>query len=256
MENKETNIEWEIDLRHILTVVYRRLWMVLLCGALLGGMALAYALFMITPTYASSVMFYVNNQIADSPGFSSSQVTAAQELAQTYMVILKTRSVLEATNQKAGLNYTFEQLRGMVSAEAVNETDVFVVKITSTSPSDAYLLGKALEQVLPDKINSEVDGSALRMVDGAVQTNVQVGPSYSKYAVAGALAGIVISLLIVVVADIMDTSIHSEDFLTTTYSEIPLLAVIPPAEGNDKSNYGYGSYGKRPSQSAREEAQK
>ena len=255
MENKEVQTGLELDLRHIVAIVYKRLWAILLSGALLGGLALSYAVFFITPTYSSSVMFYVNNQVPESPGFSSSQVTAAQELARTYMVILKTRTVLEMVNEKAGLNYSYAQLQKMVSAETVNETDVFSVRITSTNPSDAYQLAKALEQVLPDKINSEVEGSSLRMVDGAVQTNIQVGPNYSQYAMLGAIAGAAICLLIVVVADIMDTTIHTEEYLSTAFEDVPLLAVIPPAEGSDKHNATY--YGKKPSQAdGRREAKK
>lgn len=248
MDNKETQNGWEIDIRHILSVVAKKLWMILLAGFLTGSIALGYAMFFITPTYASSVMFYVNNQYPDSPGFSSSQVTAAQELARTYMVILETRSVLEEVNTVAGLNYSYGQLRSMVSAEAVNETDVFVVTVTGTNSYDAYLLANALEQVLPAKINSEVDGSALRMVDGAVQNNNKVGPNYSKYTFLGAAAGVIISLLIIVVTDILDSTIHSEEYLTAVYGDVPLLAVIPPI-GSDK--YGYSNYVPKATQTER-----
>lgn len=246
MENKETQTGVEIDVRHLLSVVGKRLWLFLLVGLLLGGIALGYAVFFITPTYSSSVMFYVNNQYPDSPGFSSSQVTAAQELAQTYMVILETRSVLEEANAAAGLNYTYGQLKGMVSAAAVNDTDVFVVTVTCTSAEHAYLLACAMEQVLPNKINAEVDGSALRMVDGAVQNNNKVGPSYSRYALFGILAGVVISLLFVVATDLLDATIHSEDYLAAAYADVPLLAVIPPAESADKS--AYSAYGTKAAQ--------
>ena len=246
MENNEAKKGWEIDIRHIWFAIRRRLWLILLTGVLLGSVALGYAVFGITPTYASSVMFYVNNQYPDSPGFSSSQVTAAQELARTYMVILKTRSVLEEVNTKAGLNYSYNQLKGMVSAEAVNETDVFTVTFTCTDPEHAYKLANALEEVLPNKINSEVDGSALRMVDPAVQNNKRVGPNYSSYTFLGAAFGIAFCLLIVVVADVLDTTVHSEEFLSATYANVPLLAVIPAPDEKDSrySNYSAPRQGK------------
>ena len=248
MDNNEAQNGFEIDIRHILSVVAKKLWMILLAGFLLGSIALGYAIFFITPTYASSVMFYVNNQYPDSPGFSSSQVTAAQELARTYMVILKTRSVLEEVNSTAGLNYSYAQLRSMVSAQAVNETDVFVVTVTGTDPRDAYLLANALEQVLPAKINTEVDGSALRMVDGAVQNNSKVGPSYTRHAFLGGAIGVAVSLLIIVVADLLDSTIHSEEYLSAVYDDVPLLAVIPPVNGDKNSYSSYNSYAAKTTQ--------
>ena len=257
MENNNTRREWEVDIHHVLFAVVRRLWLILLCGVLLGALGLGYAVFGLEPTYSSSVMFYVNNQQEGSDGFISSQVTAAQELARTYMVILETRSVLNAAQKRANenalvheredgikaiqMNYQYSQLKGMVSAEAVDNTDVFIVTVVAKSPREAYLLAEALETVLPEIINEEVEGSRLRPVDEAVQNNNQVGPNYSRFTVLGALVGMMICLALVVIADITDTTIHSEEFLSAAYSDFPLLAVIPSLDDKDPRYSGYAS---------------
>jgi capsular polysaccharide biosynthesis protein len=74
-----------------------------------------------------------------------------------------------------------------------------------------------------------------------VQNNNQVGPNYSRFTVLGALAGITICLALVVIADITDTTIHSEEFLSATYSDFPLLAVIPSLDDKDSRYSGYAS---------------
>lgn len=257
MEKYDTQKDWEVDLRHILSTIMKRLWLIILCGVLLGVIALGYAIFALTPTYASSVMFYVNNQQENSDGFISSQVTAAQELARTYMVILETRSVLENAQSKANelavqteaetgikavnMHYTHSQLKRMVTAEAVDATDVFVVTVTAVNPYEAYHLAQALEEVLPDFINEKVEGSRLRMMDAAVLNTNRVGPNYNRYALLGVLLGVLICLMIVVIADIADTTIHSEEFLSTTYEDVPLLAVIPPSDDKDPRYGGYAT---------------
>lgn len=262
MGNNDTRKEWEIDIRHVLFAVRRRLWLILLVGVLLGALGLGYAVFGLEPTYASSVMFYVNNQQEGSDGFVSSQVTAAQELARTYMVILETRSVLTKAQERANANallheqkdgikavqmyYQYNQLKSMVTAEAVDNTDVFTVKVTAKSPREAFLLAEALGTILPEVVNEEVEGSRLRMVDAAVQNNNQVGPNYSRFAILGAMFGVFVTLAIVVIADIADTTIHSEDFLSAAYSDLPLLAVIPSLDEKDTrySNYSSSRSGK------------
>lgn len=240
MENNEAKNELQIDLRRILLAVWRHIWMVLISGALIGGIALGYAYFMVTPTYSSSVQLYVNNQPENSPGFSSSQLQASQILADTYMVILQSRVVLEKVNEVAGLKYSYSQLKGMVTAAAVNETDVFKVTVTATSPDHAYKLAKAIEEVLPSRIDEIVDGSSVRVVDMAVKNTSPVGPVYSRYIMIGALVGVGLSLILIVLVEITNTTVQSEDYLTATYKDLPLLAVIPPTEGGDK--YGYKNY--------------
>ena len=240
MENNEVKNELQIDLRRILLAVWNRVWMVVISGVLIGGIALGYAYFMVTPNYASSVQLYVNNQPENSPGFSSSQLQASQILADTYMVILESRVVLEKVNEVAGLKYSYGQLKNMVSAAAINETDVFKVTVTATSADHAYKLAKAIEEVLPTRIDEIVDGSSVRIVDMAVKNTSPVGPVYSRYALLGAILGVALCVVLIVLVEITNTTVQSEDYLTTTYKDLPLLAVIPPTDGGDK--YGYKNY--------------
>lgn len=242
MENNENHSGLEIDILHILKVVWSRFWMILLVGVLAGSLAVGYAWFMVTPTYASSIQFYVNNQYPDSPGFSSSQITAGRELVDTYLVVLESRNVLEDVLEMTELDYTYSQLKNMVSAAAVNETEVFTVTVTGTDPEHAYQFADALANILPDKIAAVVDGSAVRVVDYPVKNNNPVGPDYSRYALVGVLAGLFLSLAVVIVNDIMDTRIHSEEYLSTVYKDVPLLAVIPPAGSTGKNGYYKGYY--------------
>lgn len=254
MENKETKREMEIDMRHILQVIWRRSWIVLLVGVLFGAIGFGYAKLTIVPEYSSNVMFYVNNQQEGSDGFTSSQVTAAQELARTYMVILETYTVLDTAQTKANenaikyeeeegvkaikLSYNYAQLKNMVTAQAVDETDVFIVTVTSNSPREAFLLAEALEDVLPEVVNTDVEGSRLRMVDPARPSNTPVGPTAKSYSMLGFVLGVGLGLLVTVLAAIMDTTIHSEDYLSNTYSDLPLLAVIPSVEEAKTNHYG------------------
>ena len=51
----------EIDLAALLKAFWRHIWLILAAIAVLGGMAFAYARFMITPMYTASALMYVNN---------------------------------------------------------------------------------------------------------------------------------------------------------------------------------------------------
>ncbi len=234
----------ELDFRRIFLAIWRNIGVILLVGILCAGILFSYAYFFVTPQYRSSAKLYVNNTngINNNNGFSSSQLSAAQELAQTYMVILKSRSVLEDVISVSGLSYTYDQLHGMVSASAVNNTEVFQVSVTCSDYDHAAVLANAIAQVLPEKIAAVVDGSSVRVVDYATVSKEKVSPNYATYMLIGALAGSVVAVLIAVAVDLLVNSINEEEYLAQVYEDIPLLAVIPDAVVYKSSSYYRGYY--------------
>ncbi len=242
MDSNENRNSLEIDIKRLFSLLVNRLWVILLVGVLLATLAVGYAYMFITPTYAASVQLYVNNTYGESsPGFSSSQIMAAQDLADTYMVILKSRTVLDEVRKTTGLPYTNNQLKGMISASSVNETEVFQVSVVSTNSKHAEQIANAVAEILPGTISSVVDGSSVRVVEYAVENQQPVGPSYKRYLLLGGILGVVLSVAVIVVCDLLDTSINSEEYLTAVYGEVPLLAVIPGAE-SQKTGYYKGYY--------------
>lgn len=235
----KNNREIEIDLKRLVLVLWSRVWIILLATAILATAAFSYAWFFITPTYAASTQLYVNNNYVDSPGFSSSQLMAAQQLADTYMVILESRNVLEDVVEQTDLGYNYAQIKSMVSADAVNETEVFKVTVTCTNYKHATIIANAIADVLPDKIAAVVEGSSVRVVDFAVENPNPVGPNYKLYALIGGALGLLLSAAVIVIADLLDTTINSEDYLNHVYSKVPLLAVIPGAENPKPPYKGY-----------------
>lgn len=240
MENQERDQGVEIDLKRLALFLWSRMWLILLVAVIFAVAAFSYAYLFITPTYSASVQLYVNNNYMDSPGFTSTQLSAAQDLAETYMVIMKSRPVLEGVREKTGLNYTDGQLRGMIQAAAVNETEVFRVTVVSTDYRHATLIANAIADVLPDRISAVVEGSSVRLVEGAIENPNPIGPSYKRYALIGALAGALLTVSILAVANLLDTRIVSEEYLTKVYGDYPLLAVIPGTEESKSNSYkGY-----------------
>ena len=101
MENKEKN-NWEhyaIDIVHILKTLWKKAWIVALCGILSAGIGFSIATFAIAPTYSSNVKLYVNNTSFSlgntNFSISSSELIAAQSLVKTYGEILNSRTTLE-----------------------------------------------------------------------------------------------------------------------------------------------------------------
>ena len=183
--------ETEIDLLQLAKALWHKAWAIVLVTLITAAMAFAGTKLFITPLYTASAMMYVNNSSISvgSTQVNLSDLTAAQSLVETYMVILKTRGTLEEVIKEANLPYDYEQLSGMIEAGAVNSTEVFSISVTSASPEEAEKIANTIAELLPNRIADIVEGSSVRIVDYAVVPSKKTSPSLSKNTMLGAMGG-------------------------------------------------------------------
>ena len=244
--NDMTRKTQDIDLLEVAKALVRRWWAILLAVIIFGAAAFGYTSVMIDPLYKASALLYVNNSNisigSTSLSISNADLTAAHKLVDTYIVILKSRSALNEVIERAGLNYSYEKLRNMITAGAVNSTEIFEVVVTSKDPAEAERIANTIAFVLPDKISDIVAGSDVRIVDYAVIPSHRSSPNYTRNTAVGMIIGLVLSAALIFLVYYFDENIKSEDYLTQTYPDIPLLAVIPDMSSAKRSGgyYGYG----------------
>lgn len=243
MEKRNEN-ELEIDVLKLLQSMWRKAWVILLVTIIAGAAAFAGTAVLVRPKYRAEALMYVNSSNISVGGtkvsISQSELTAAQTLVDTYIVILNTRTTLEDVIEQTGVPYTYEDLKEMITAEAVNGTEVFSIQVVSRSPSEAETLANAIARILPEKIASIVEGSSARIVDYAVAPAKKDSPHLIKSTAIGAVLGFFLTCGVVVVQELLDDQIHDADYLSQTY-DIPVLAVIPDLLSTKSSNDYYVS---------------
>ncbi len=241
--------EFEIDLLELAQVLLHRLWVIIIVMVLCGGITLGYTVALIKPQYTASVLLYVNNSNISvgsaSFSISNADLSAAQKLVDTYVVILKSRRVLNQVIEESGTMYSYDQLLQRINAASVNNTEVFRITVTTGSAQESEKIANIIARVLPDKISDIVLGSDVKVVDYAVIPSQKSSPSLTKNTAIGALAGLVLVCAVIIIRYLLDDSIQSEDYLTDTYPDVPLLAVIPDLADSKSSGYDYyGGYAK------------
>ena len=245
MKEKQTETgAYEIDLLRIVKVLWSKAWIIVVSCILLGAVGFGYARFRITPMYESSALMYVNNSSISlgsaSVTISSGQLSAAKSLIDTYSVIMHSRMTLNTVIRKLNAGYTYEQLKSMVRAQSVNETEIFSITVTSADPDEAVKLANAIADVLPDKIGDVVNGSSVKIVDRA-EVSYRVTPGARRYVMIGFLLGFLISALAIVAADMLDSVVRNEEYLMQTY-ELPILGLVPDLRTTESgSDYGKSS---------------
>ena len=239
--DKSMNNYYVVDLAHVIKVIWRKIWVVILAGVATAVVGFVLSAFVIAPSYSSSIMLYVNNTSGSGNAgatISSSELTAAQNLAKTYQVILKNRTTLERVIEVAGVDYEWEEVYNMIHSSAVNETEVMRITVTCGDANEAARIADGISKVLPDRISQIIQGSTMTEVDSAVVDHEKVGPSITMFTVVGFALGVILAVLSLIVSALMDNTIHDEEHVTKTY-DYPILAKIHNLEEGGTKKYGY-----------------
>lgn len=242
--------EAEIDVLELLRALQKKAWAIILAAAIFAGCFLTYTVMLVKPKYTAKTLLYVNSSSVSLGGskvsISASELSAAQSLVDTYIVILNTRTTLNEVIAQAGVPYTYEQMvnNNMIRAASVNSTEVFAIEVTSTDPKEAELIANTIGAVLPNKIASIVEGSSARIVDYAVVPSRKSSPSLRKNTMIGFALGAVLTAAAIVAQKLMDTKVRDTDYLKKEYS-IPVLAVIPDLTSTGGKNYSQYATGSK-----------
>lgn len=232
----------EVDIEQILRIVLAKAWIVGIASVLCAAITFTITFLCITPKYESSAKFYVNNSSSSvgstSTGLSSGDITAARNLVDSYIVILQTQETLKDVSDYAGVNLKRSELEKMITAEAVDNTEIFEVTVTSEDPQEAAVIADAIAYILPIRISSIIEGTSARVVEEAILPSKPSSPSYVKNTVLGFLVGMIVSVGAIILWAAFDTTIRTEEDITRN-CKYPLLTTVPDMTVKAKENSYY-----------------
>ena len=247
------NDEIEIDLQRLFSALMNKSWLIGIVAVLFAVVTLLGTMLFVTPQYQSTAMFYVNNSNLSigeaSLSISSSDISASRGLVKSYIIILETRETINDVIDYSGVDRTYSQMKNMISAAAVDSTEIFEVVVTSEDPAEAEKIADAIAHILPKRISSIIEGTSAKIVDSAVMPTKASSPNYSKNTMIGFALGMAIAAAVILLTALLDNTIRSEEDITSTV-KYPILASVPDmresGKGGKYSRYGYGyrkSYG-------------
>ncbi len=248
IDSKDDSIE--IDFVEFLIQLLKHWWIILLVTVVFAVTSFAYFYSQYTPKYQASVKMYVNNESLSFSGsklsISNADISAAQSLVNTYCEILKTRLTLnEVANvirEKYGYSFTSYQLNSMISAGAVNDTEIFYITITDSKPQRAINIANVIVDVLPNQIATVIDGASVRTVDRA-EDALYVSAGFKSKVLLGAVVGAIVAAAFIFFRYIIfNDKVEESDWLRKKYAQIPILAEIPDADVHGRTGKYYRSY--------------
>ena len=235
----------EIDVSRLFRAVMDRAWIVAVSAAVGAALVFVWTCFFVTTMYTSAARFYVNNNSFSVGGTSlsitSGDLVTSRNLVDSYIVILTGETTLEDVMDYTGIEKSFGELRSMISAESVNETEIFQVSVTSSDPVEAEMIADAITSILPRRIDTIVKGTSSVVVDVAKLPTAPSSPNYTRNTMVGFMLGLALSVGIIVLWEYFNVTIRTEDDISQICIH-PILSSVPDMNslGKSTSRYYYG----------------
>jgi capsular polysaccharide biosynthesis protein len=235
MMNHETdNDEITIDLTDLLTVIWRRLHLIILSGVLLGLVAFIGTKLFVTPMYTSVTKVYVLSKQDSSANLTYSDLQTGTSLTKDYMELVKSRPVLEQVIAILNLDMDVDNLSDAITVDTPQDTRILRIAVENENPKTAKEIADALRESVSIQITEIMDADSVNTVEMANLPVTPSSPSLTKNTAIGILLGILLAIGIIVLIYILDDTIKTPEDVEY-YLGLNVLTSIPIQEGFKKS---------------------
>lgn len=227
-------VEKEINIRKLMTIVFRNLHWLALAAVVFGIAAWLYSAFIMKPMYTSKATLYAHNAAVNIPDSNRQTVNytelyAAEALSGPYIAILTSDSLLNKTIRSLHLeDATADSLRKALSI-TTDDKLVVTVSMTRDNPREAQAILARILHFYPEEIERVVHSGGSEIIDGASLPKLPSSPNVIGNTVIGAFFGLLLALAYVVVYSLVNDVVTDEETLVSDFG-IPVLSAIPQIE--------------------------
>jgi len=216
----------ELDFRTIWSLIKKNIVLIIILTIV--GMVSAFFIsrFLINPQYEATVTLAVNARDEVATVIASDQINAARQLVNTYAVILTNDALLDNVIRELGLNDTIGSLKGRISAEAVNQTQVMRMTMRDHNPNTARAVLEAIMERAEDLLITTVKAGSVEIVSPPRVNRDPVSPRISLNTAIGAGIGLFIAVAIVFIRKALRNTFISDEDINTQLG-LSVVGVIP-----------------------------
>lgn len=205
-----------------------RFWWLIFVMALAGSAALYIkSSRFYTPIYRASASFTVmtggsSGSEDGSYNFYYDAATAGQ-LAKTFPYILSSNLLTDAMKENMGT----DRINGSISAQAVSDSNLITMTVTSTDAEDAKAILESAIEVYPDVSRFVIGDTRFYMIDvPEVSEEPYNQPSYTRKVLKGGLIGAAAGILFLVLYAFFKRTVQKPDELKNVMS-LPCIGNVP-----------------------------
>ena len=223
---KEQNT-MEIDVFHLLKILWKRKILIALVAIVAGALAFAYSAFIVKPEFTSTTRIYVvNRNQGDKPGLTNQDLQAGSYLVKDYREIILSQDVLEKVTSDLKLDLSPKALASKVKVTVPVDTRIVSISVNDRVPEEASRIANSLREVAAEKIISITRVSDVTTLEEARPATAPSSPNIRRNTIIGLLGGTVFTVIAVLIVELVDTRVKRPEDIEDVM-QIALLGVVP-----------------------------
>lgn len=204
-----------------------RLVVVLPIVCALGMGAASLVLMHNTYTASTSMYVLVQNDSSASSSTLYSDLNASQMVTNDVSALLGSDRVTKQTASSLGMS----SLKGFkTSVSNATTSRVITLSVTGADPDQVALVANTMASTVSSVAQEVMNVQSVNVIDEAQAPTSASGPNRPLYVAVAFLAGIFAAVAIVVIGDMLNTRVRSEDELRELI-DVPVIGRIPEMRG-------------------------
>ncbi|HZS94347.1 MAG TPA: polysaccharide biosynthesis tyrosine autokinase [Chloroflexota bacterium] len=191
--------------RQYTRLLIRWSWLIVLC-ALVGGGSAYYAASKQAPTYSATTLLLVHEKSSSDP---YTTILASDQLLQTYLNLMQAPSVVDRAAKSVPGVSAAELSSGLKVSNPGVSTQILQVQVSNTSPTVATKLANAVAKSFIAVHRSFAKSNDVSVFQPAIPPTKPSSPSPRIFGLIGALAGILLAVVIALIMELMDDRVRT-----------------------------------------------
>lgn len=233
----------ELDLKELFSMFWNKKAEIVLITLVLMVVGIVYSYFFITPVYtASTTLVLVQSsstasQTGDS-AITSTDITMNSKLVSTYSQLIKTNTVFGQVASNLNISDAeAKMIKKNISVSSVQNTEIIQITVKDEDPNKAATIANEIAKVFSEKIVEIYNISNLYLLDRAEAPTQPSNINHAKDIIIFAFIGLVIAAAYVLVANMLDNTIKTEEDIEKM-GGLVVLTLIPDYEAEVKNEKG------------------
>lgn len=232
----------ELDLKELFFMFWNKKLEIILITLMFVAVGIGYSYFFVKPEYTSTTSLVLaqsssSGQTGDG-AISATDLTMNSKLVSTYSELIKRKAILGQVCENLNIpESNIQELRGKIRVNSAKNTEIIEISVTNKDPNKAAAIANEIAKVFGEKIVEIYNISNVYLLDRAEANAVPSNINHMKDVVVFAFIGLVIAAVYVLIANMLDNTIKTEQDVEAT-TELLVLSSIPNYDVEIKSKRG------------------
>ena len=196
---------------------------------LAAALSWVFSSFVMPRKYEASVNMIVNTRTEIVGVVTSDSISSAQDLVDTYAIIIKSNKVLNKVIDQLGLHMSYEELSEMISVDPIRNTQVMKIAAQCADADQAALIVQTISEIAPSIVADAVEAGSCKVVSDVYSSAKPVSPDIPRNILLASALALIAVCALVVLRELFNDYIVDDADLEKKLG-ISVLGVIPDVE--------------------------